>query len=294
MSLKVPFIVDPTNWGGQTYSPPLGIDIATLQNAIVVQLQSGFVDTPIQVFGYPDLPKDSWWNQKGRIGYVLVSYDSTEYSKPLATSAMFQEQYVNMDVLIMARQISWADFTSSGVYQAMRQIIKLSLTGFRVPGFRNLYFTGEHFRERDPQGRLWVYAMRLRCVTLELKNIPDVSSLLGKARQIIFMETGGQTPTVVPASAYTFVESIIQLPQINLSNVIVTNQSTGAAYIEGTDFTVQPAQGTITALSGGALSNGGTVNVAYTYSEVVGAPVPFPIGTTSAGARATLTAVLTP
>jgi Gp37 protein len=262
----LPTLIDPTAWSGRTYSPELPLDLATAQTAIVGQLQTPFAATPIQVFGYPDLPDDGWWSQTQAPGYVLVAYDSTEFGPPIATSSMVQERRIDFEVLIIARQIAWGDFGPTGVMQALIKVIKAQLTGFRIPGFRNGYFTGERFREKDPQGRIWVYAMRWRTITMEVKM--ETKYALAALQALIYNETGGLTTVPVAIKPYVFVNGVIQLPNTNVSAVSVTSIANNAPYVLGTDYSLQAAQGTIAALAGGALANGGTVNVTYSYSDV--------------------------
>jgi predicted outer membrane repeat protein len=47
----------------------------------------------------------------------------------------------------------------------------------------------------------------------------------------------------------------------------------GAALIQGTDFSVNRADGIVTAVSGGAISANETVQIAYAYAEVAIATV---------------------
>ncbi len=42
----------------------------------------------------------------------------------------------------------------------------------------------------------------------------------------------------------------------------------GAALIQGTDFSIDRANGIVTALPGGAITAGETVQIAYSYAEV--------------------------
>jgi Gp37 protein len=278
MNSKLPVLADPTAWGGRVYDPPLSLDLATLQDSLVEQLRGTFDGTNIEVHGFPDQPDNTWWNSDA-IGYLLVAYDKTEYSAPLATSSMVQERRVDFEVLIIARQISWADFNASGVFKALNAVIKSSLTGFRAPGWRNGYFSGENFREKDPRGRVWVYSMRFRAVTMEIKQEPTLA--LANLKEVLFREVAGVTATPVPAAPFIFDETgTIQLPLVNISAVRVTSANGATTYVLGADYAVQSQPGQVSVIAGGALAPGVPVNVAYSYSDVVtasssGGPAPF-------------------
>jgi hypothetical protein len=85
----------------------------------------------------------------------------------------------------------------------------------------------------------------------------------------IALEEGGQTSVTVGSVAYTFNSSLqVQLPQGNVFAVSIVGPG-GAALIQGTDYSVDRASGVVTALAGGAISAGETVQIAYTYAEEV-------------------------
>lgn len=265
--MSLPLLADPTAWAGRSYATPLSLDLATLQTTIVSTLVTTFAGTPIGAFGFPQQPDDSWWGL-GNIGYVLVAYKRAEYGEPLATSAMLQERRADFEIKVIARQVAWADFTSSGVFQALLQVVKSSLTGLSIPGWRNAYFTSEEFAEQDPQGRIWDYSMRYRVVTMELKQEPSLA--LATLKEILYLERGGLTTTPAEATAYTFdTDGTISLPNGNVFDVIVSNVTTGAPYVLATDYSIETAVGVITALSGGQLGPNVTVNIAYSYGEIV-------------------------
>ena len=85
----------------------------------------------------------------------------------------------------------------------------------------------------------------------------------------IAMEEGGHTSVTVGAAAYTFNSNLqVQLPQGNVFAVSITAPG-GGSLILGTDFSVDRAGGIVTAIPGGAISAGETVQIAYTYAEEV-------------------------
>lgn len=263
--------LDPAAWGGKKYATPIPLDVATLQGYLVQQLASTFTGSPVDVFGYPDLPDNSWWRGTS-LGYILVAYDKTDFSAPMSTSAMVQERRVEFEVNVLARQIKWADMGPQGVFQSLLAVIRSALTGLSMPGFRNGYFVSESFREKSPEGKIWVYSMRFRAITFEIKTEPKVA--LAAFKRAVFLETGGISAIAVPATDYVFdFGGVIKLPQINISKVVVSaGAGIGARiYVEDIDYSVQIAAGTITALAGGALAPGIAVLVGYAYSDVVSA-----------------------
>jgi hypothetical protein len=83
----------------------------------------------------------------------------------------------------------------------------------------------------------------------------------------IALEDGGESTITVGASSYTFNSSLqVQLPQGNVFAVSIAGPG-GAALIQGTDFSVDRANGIVTAIAGGAISAGETVQIGYAYAE---------------------------
>ena len=84
----------------------------------------------------------------------------------------------------------------------------------------------------------------------------------------VALEEGGESAITVGAAAYTFNSNQeVQLPHGNVFAVSVTGPG-GAALIQNTDFAVDRANGIVTAIAGGAISAGETVQIAYAYAEV--------------------------
>ena len=101
-----------------------------------------------------------------------------------------------------------------------------------------------------------------------MQNWTDpVVPLLSKAT---FNEAGGVTSTAAPTAPMTFngLGNIV-LGQQNVSAVVVSNTSSGAVYVLGTDYTLDAVNGIITRLASGGIAPGATVNVSYTYADVV-------------------------
>lgn len=279
---NLPLLQDPTAYGGRTFTPAVSLDIASLQGAVVGQLSQSFAGTPVGVFGYPDVPTDDWWDETGAIGYLLVAYVGAQYSEPKSTDSMVQERRADFKIIVIARQISWADFSAAGVFQALLQVAKGSLTGFRPPGWRNCYLTSEGFDEQDPQGGIWLYSLKYRAITFEIKQPqPQVDAALALLKQITFIETSGDSAVPIAAAQFTFgPEGVLQLPAENVTDVTVTDLPTARLYVAGVDYTVQQAQGTLTVVQGGGISAGETVSVSYSTGDVVianeqGGSIPF-------------------
>src|SRR5260370_39809350 len=83
----------------------------------------------------------------------------------------------------------------------------------------------------------------------------------------VALEESGQTSITAGAAAYTFGSTgRVQLPHGNVFAVSITGPG-GAALTNGTDFTIDRANGIVTAVAGGAISASETVQIAYGYAE---------------------------
>ena len=253
-------------WTGVVFTPPTPIDIATIENAIVSQLSSQ-IDS-IEIAHYPDRPET--WRLTHRVGAALVMYKGAQYGELLDTSAIIQERKLEFEISVMMRDLGWAvggdpSGTSPGAY-AIIEAIRTALTGYLIPGCRKMYPMREKFVKRDKQGGVWTYACAFGLSTVAVEaSQPDDFPLFVKG---IALEEGGQTSVTVGAAAYTFNSSLeVQLPQQNVFAVIIMAAG-GATLIQGTDYSVDRANGIVTAFAGGAISAGETVQIAYTYAEV--------------------------
>jgi hypothetical protein len=170
----------------------------------------------------------------------------------------------------MMRDLGWAvggdaSGPSPGAY-AIIESIRAALTGFQVAGCRKMYPTREKFLRRDKQGGVWTYASTFVVSTVAVEGSqPDSFPLFIKG---IALEEAEETSITVGAASYTFnSNNEVQLPHGNVFAVSITS-SGGAALIQGVDYSVDRAEGIITAISGGAISAGATVQIAYAYAEV--------------------------
>jgi hypothetical protein len=123
----------------------------------------------------------------------------------------------------------------------------------------------EKFIKRDKQGGVWTYSSTFALSTVAVEGSPTENFPLfikGNA-----LEEGGLTTVTVGASAYTFNSNgQVQLPHGNVFAVSVTAVG-GAALIQGTDFSIDRANGIVIAIPGGAIIAGETVQIAYSYAE---------------------------
>ncbi|MGC1399049.1 Gp37 family protein [Candidatus Binatus sp.] len=253
-------------WNGLTFTPPTAIDIATIEDAIVSQLQSQI--NSIEIAHYPDRPET--WRLTHRVGAALVMYKGAQYGDLLDTAAIIQERKLEFEVSIMMRDLGWAvggdpSGTSPGAY-AIIESIRTALTGYLIPGCRKMYPLREKFIKRDKQGGVWTYSSTFALSTVAVEASPaDDFPLFIKG---IALEEGGQTSVTVGAAAYTFNSNLqVQLPHGNVFAVSITAPG-GLLLVQGTDFSVDRADGIITAIPGGAISAGETVQIAYTYAEM--------------------------
>jgi len=254
-------------WNGVVFTPPTAIDIATIEDAIVNQLRSQI--NSIEIAHYPDRPET--WRLTHLVGAALVMYKGAQYGELLETAAIIQERKLEFEIAIMMRDLGWAvggdpSGPSPGAY-AIIEGIRTALTGYRIPGCRQMYPVREKFVKRDKQGGVWTYASTFALSTVAVEaSQPDGFPLFVKG---IALEEGGQTSITVGAAAYTFNSNQqVQLPQVNVFAVSITGPG-GGSLIQGTDFSVDRASGIVTAIPGGAISAGDTVQIAYTYGEEV-------------------------
>ncbi len=252
-------------WNGAVFTPPTAIDIATIEDAIVSQLRSQI--SSIEIAHYPDRPET--WRLTHRVGAALVMYKGAQYGELLDTAAIIQERKLEFEIAVMMRDLGWAvggdaSGPSPGAY-AIIEGIRTALTGFRIPGCRKIYPLREKFVKRDKQGGVWNYASTFALSTVAVEaSQPGDFPLFIKG---IALEEGGQTSVTVGAAAYTFNSSRqIQLPHGNVFAVNLTGPG-GAPLTQGVDFSVDRANGIVTAISGGAISAGATVQIAYAYAE---------------------------
>jgi hypothetical protein len=258
-------------WNGLVFTPPTAIDIATIEDAIVSQLQSQI--NTIEVAHYPDRPET--WRLTHRVGAALVMYKGAQYGELLDTAAIIQERKLEFEISVMMRDLGWAvggdaSGPSPGAY-AIIEGIRTALTGYEVPGCRKMYPVREKFVKRDKQGGVWTYSSTFALSTVAVEaSPPDDFPLFIKG---IALEEGGQTSVTVGAVGYTFGSNLeVQLPQGNVFAVSITGPG-GAPLIQGTDFSIDRADGIVTAIPGGAITSGETVQIAYSYAEVAIATV---------------------
>ena len=252
-------------WNGVTFAPPTAIDIATIEDAIVTQLRSQIGS--IEIAHYPDRPET--WRMTHRVGAALVMYKGAQYGELLDTAAIIQERKLEFEISVMMRDLGWAvggdaSGPSPGAY-AIIERIRTALTGYEVPGCRKMYPLREKFVKRDKQGGVWTYSSTFALSTVAVEGSqPDNFPLFIKG---IALEEGGQTSVTLGAVAYTFNSNLqVQLPQGNVFAVSITGPG-GAALIQGTDFSVDRANGIVAAIPGGAIVAGETVQIAYSYAD---------------------------
>ncbi len=189
-------------WNGMVFTPPTATDIATIEDAILNRLSSQ-IDS-IEIAHYPDRPET--WRLTHRVGAALVMYKGAEYGDLLDTAAIIQERKLEFEIAIMMRDLGWAvggdpSGPSPGAY-AIIEAVRTALTGYRIPGCRQMYPVREKFLKRDKQGGVWTYAsiFALSTVAVEASHT-DGFPLFVKG---IAMDEAGLTSVAVGAEAYTF------------------------------------------------------------------------------------------
>jgi Gp37 protein len=253
------------SWNGTVYNPVVATDIIAAETAIVAQLTQAI--SVVEVLAFPS----DWetFEPKHQNGSLLVRYDGSTYGELEASDVVTQWRKMNWEMLILVRELGWLfggeGDQGVGAYGLIEQV-RQALTGFAITGFKPAFPTKDQFigyREG-----YWAYAAMYAFATLAMQNWTDpVVPLLTKAT---FNESGGVTSIAVPTAPLTFngLGNIV-LGQQNVSAVVVSNTSSGAVYVLGTDYTLDAVNGIITRLTSGGISAGATVNVSYVYADVV-------------------------
>src|SRR6516225_9883729 len=148
--------VMPDSWIGTSYLPATPLDIATIEAAIVAQLQ-GFLAANlgrqmIEVTHFPDKPEA--YEMRHRIGVAMVIYMGSEYAEILNTMHVAQQRTLEFSVGLRIRDLGWAfggppSGTSPGVYQVL-EMIRTALLGFQPStGCTPMRASRERFVDRD-------------------------------------------------------------------------------------------------------------------------------------------------
>jgi hypothetical protein len=261
-------ILPASAWSGTTYNPdPTPTDVLAAEKAIVQQLQAAFENVVIEVLSFPADPEE--FEPKHPNGSVLVRFDGSTYGELEATDVVIQWRKMEWDIRILVRELGWnfggVGDQGVGAY-AVIETVRQALTGFIVTGFKPAYPARDRFigyREG-----YWGYSATYVFETTAMQNWTDPT--VPELQKATFMETGGQSNIAVPTAPMTFNGSgQITLGQQNVSAVVVSNTSSGAVYVLGTDYTLDAVNGIITRLTGGTIPAGATVNVSFVYADVV-------------------------
>jgi hypothetical protein len=257
---------------GIQYSPAILLDIATVEKAILARLTAAVADQ-VAVDHFPAHASKKY-ELKHRVGAVLVGYDGSEYGPVIDTEVVIQERTVIWYIEIQMRDLGWsyggqASGPSPGAYQIL-ETVRNALTGFVVLGYRKMYPSNENFEAIDQQGGVYYFNARYRHVTMALEqDIAPNHPVLVKAQAF---EKGAQTTIEVPVAPFTFsaaAPGAIQLPQINISNVVVLSNDLSTEYAAGTDYSVDPVAGVVARIATGAIGGGATVQIGFNYADSV-------------------------
>jgi Gp37 protein len=271
----LPVWLDPTYWGGRTFSPPEGQDVGTIQAAIAAQLSSYFTDAglAIPVYVFPDFDLDTWWSSSA-IAFVLISYHGARLGKPMTTDAMVQERVLSFDIHVEARQTAWA-LTGAGSVYLLIDAIEAALTGYRLPSSRNAYFAEQRFSEQDPEGRVWLYDMRLEVPGLKLKTEPTYALANLVHAQMYAAALAQANGSPVQAGLYTFAGGTLTLPGPAPVVVGAVSSSNGLTlYREFVDWVCDGTTGAVTVVAGGGIGTSDTVQIAWAPADTITAVYP--------------------
>jgi hypothetical protein len=282
-----------TPWTGQSFNPATPLDIATIEAAIVAQLQrylgAALGSQMIEVTHFPDRPES--YELRHRIGVAMVIYMGGDYGKIIDIGYVAQERTLEFAVGLRIRDLGWAfggqpSGTSPGAYQII-EAVRCALLGFQVnTGCTPMRAIRERFIDRDKQGAVWVYEITFSTRTVVIENYqPPAFSLFihGTAQEeagVTAVQVGWEDGINSVLLTFAGSPGVIGLPHGNISALIVKSQNLAITYNAGTDYSLDNVNGIITQIVSGTIPNGATVAVSYAYSDVVtalasGGNVPF-------------------
>ena len=82
--------------------------------------------------------------------------------------------------------------------------------------------------------------------------------------------TGGSGTVSTPEAVVAVLDEFVRLVHQDVSSVVVKDATDTTTYVAGTDYTVNAALGMIETLSGGAIADGATLHVTYSYAAQSG------------------------
>jgi hypothetical protein len=260
-------IVLDTPWNGTAFAPPTPLDIATIEAALLAQLNEQI--NGIEIVHYPDQPES--YRLTHRVGAALVRYEGSKYGRQIDTAAIAQERTLEFEITLLMRDLGWglgsrSYGTSPGAY-AILEAVRTSLTGYQISGCSKMYPLRERFVKRDGQGGVWIYAIVFALTTMAVEA--DTTQPFPLFVKGLVLDHSGITTTSLAASPYTFDSGgQIQLSNGNVQVITVSSTDTRATYAENVDFTLDRVNGVITLTPAGSIASGATVDVAYSYAEV--------------------------
>ncbi len=269
-----PTILD-TPWNGTSYSPPVALDVNTLESAITAQLQAAAAETgnplgQIEIVQFPDKP--AAYRMTHRVGAALIGYRGAKYGALDDTGAVVQERTLTFGVNLMVRALGWSlgaggAGQSPGGY-ALLDAVRAALTGFAPPGCRKMYPLRERFAGRDPQGGVWTWSIdfALDTMAVEPSTAPNYPVFI----KGVALDAGAQTTAVAAGASYIFnAQGQVVLAAGNVSAVSVAPSGGGAPFVEGVDYSVDAVNGIVQLLPGGAIAAGAVALISYAYADSV-------------------------
>jgi hypothetical protein len=220
----------------------------------------------IAIYDWPNYDLDTWW-ASGAPAFALIAYTGTTLSKPVDTNTMLQERTIEYAIFLLARQTDWGQVTGVGGPYLAVQAIETALTGFRPNGCRNSYFSQERFSEQDPEGRVWLYRMDYKVITMLVKLAPVYDLALLKQLNFLVADTSVGVPNTIK---YTVANSTVTLP-VNSVVSTVKNVATNLVYQVGQDYLVDSLTGVVTTYPTGPnlLLDGTVVAITYAAGEII-------------------------
>jgi len=264
-----------TPWPGQTFAPPLRTDLAYIEQRLVAHLKDMATqfEGPLAQVAIDHFPADpETYRLTHPVGEILVIFGASQPTHaPMTVDEVMQEDTLEWHFGVLVRDLGWAyggqeSGFSPGAYGVLDGL-RLALLGWQLPGFTKMRMvTRGRFIKVD--AGVYHYEARYSHRAVVIQADPDIA--YPTLTRINAMERGGQTTVDVPAAAFTFdAGGGIALGHGNVTNVTVTDPSTNAVYVAGEDYYLDAVNGLVLAATGSPLGAGDTVNVAFSYSDIV-------------------------
>lgn len=122
---------------------------------------------------------------------VTIAYENSEFSEPMSTNEIHQEEKQLVEILIMARALRGAN----SIYSVFDQVRK-AIIGFRGTHTKKIYARSFTFKNRVDN--IWIYSFLVVCPTVMVEEVDEVADPNGT--QITLQNSDGNYGNVQVSS----------------------------------------------------------------------------------------------